>query len=139
MHSTSVSTLAAAADIVADVDVVGLDEAQFFGVELSPFCTSLAAAGKRVVVGGLDGDYLQRPFGHVHALLPHAEHFVKLSAVCSICGADASFTVLTNGVAAGADRVRVGGAELYSPRCRDCLSASAGGGDSDARSDCQEQ
>ena len=104
---------------VRGFDVVAVDEAQFFGKELLDFCAALAADGVRVVVGGLDADSNQDTFGHIHRLLPIADTFVKLSAVCVRCGCDAPFSTRNDSSSAGG--VCVGGAETYRASCRRCL------------------
>jgi thymidine kinase len=105
------------ASIRADTQVVGIDEAQFFGVELIDAVQSLADAGMRVVIAGLDQDYLGRPFEPMPQLLAVAENITKCSAVCSCCGGLASRSFRLVG---GADRVQVGAAESYQARCRAC-------------------
>ena len=108
--------------LVGDADVVGIDEAQFFGVELVDVVERLARDGKRVVVAGLDQDFLGRPFEPVPQLMAVAEHVTKLHAVCVRCGAPANHSQRI--VAQGA-RVLVGEAEAYEPRCRRCFRPEA--------------
>ncbi|MCO4744130.1 MAG: thymidine kinase [Proteobacteria bacterium] len=95
--------------------VVGIDEAQFLGDELVEICETLANAGKRVIVAGLDLDYLGKPFGPMPALLCHAEYIQKALAVCVICGnpADRSQRLVSND-----DTVLVGESDSYEARCR---------------------
>lgn len=96
------------------VDVVGVDEAQFFP-DLVEFCAEAAHAGARVVVAGLDGDFRGRPFGQACALVPLADRVDKLAARCATCGAPAHFTKRL----AQSDALElVGGAEAYAPACR---------------------
>ena len=104
--------------LAGDADVVGIDEAQFFGAELVEVVERLARDGRRVVVAGLDQDYLGRPFEPVPQLMAVAEHVTKLHAVCVRCGAPANHS---QRIVAGADRVLVGEAEAYEPRCRRCF------------------
>lgn len=104
--------------LVGEADVVGIDEAQFFGLELVDVVERLAREGRRVVVAGLDQDYLGRPFEPVPQLMAVAEHVTKLHAVCVRCGAPANHSQRT--VAADA-RVLVGETEAYEPRCRRCF------------------
>jgi thymidine kinase len=99
----------------ADADVVGVDEAQFFDEALVAVCERLARDGKRVVVAGLDQDYLGRPFEPVPALMAVAEHVTKLHAVCVVCGAPANHS---QRIVAAGNRVLVGEKEAYEPRCR---------------------
>jgi thymidine kinase len=98
-----------------DADVVGVDEAQFFDEGLVAVCERLARDGKRVVVAGLDQDYLGRPFEPVPQLMAVAEHVTKLHAVCVVCGAPANHS---QRIVAGGGRVLVGEKDAYEPRCR---------------------
>lgn len=97
-------------------DVIGIDEAQFFPEGIVEVVQELADMGKRVIVAGLDKDYLGRPFGPMPALLAIADEVVKLYAVCTVCGAPATFTIRKTGER---DLIVVGGAEMYEPRCRE--------------------
>ena len=101
--------------LAADADVVGVDEAQFFGESLVDVCQRLARDGKRVVVAGLDQDYLGEPFEPVPQLMAVAEHVTKLHAICVVCGAPANHS---QRIVAGGNRVLVGEKEAYEPRCR---------------------
>lgn len=101
--------------LAGDADVVGVDEAQFFDDRLVAVCQRLAGEGKRVVVAGLDQDYLGRPFEPVPALMAVAEHVTKLHAVCVVCGAPANHS---QRIVASGDRVLVGEKDAYEPRCR---------------------
>lgn len=105
------------------VQVVGIDEAQFFGEELSPLCQDLANRGIRVIVAGLDQDFLGRPFGPMPTLLCIAENVDKLTAICTKCGRPASRSQrLINNKPAPADSpvIVVGASERYEARCRHC-------------------
>jgi thymidine kinase len=102
-----------------DADVVGIDEAQFFGTALVDVCGELARNGTRVVVAGLDQDYRGQPFDPIPQLMAVAEHVTKLHAVCMRCGAAANHS---QRIVAGEDRVLVGADEAYEPRCRRCFS-----------------
>ena len=108
--------------LVGDADVVGIDEAQFFGPELVDVVERLAREGRRVVVAGLDQDYLGRPFEPVPQLMAVAEHVTKLHAVCVRCGAPANHS---QRIVADGARVLVGETEAYEPRCRRCFRAGA--------------
>ena len=108
--------------LAGDADVVGIDEAQFFGVELVDVVEHLAREGRRVIVAGLDQDYLGRPFEPVPQLMAVAEHVTKLHAVCVRCGAPANHS---QRIVADGARVLVGEAEAYEPRCRRCFKAEA--------------
>ena len=103
------------------VDVIGIDEAQFFGPELVPLVLELADAGVRVILAGLDLDFRAEPFGSVPELLARAESVDKLTAICTVCGAPATRTQrLIGGQPAHFDDpvVRVGAQESYEARCR---------------------
>jgi thymidine kinase len=101
-----------------DVQVVGIDEAQFFGDELVDLVMRLADRGLRVVVAGLDQDYRRRPFGPMPALLAVAEHVDKMHAICVRCGAPAHYS---QRFAGGSEQVQVGDGEAYEARCRRCF------------------
>lgn len=104
--------------LAGDANVVGIDEAQFFGLELLDVCDRLAREGKRIIVAGLDQDYLGNPFEPVPQLMSIAEHVTKLHAVCVRCGAPANHS---QRIVSSADRVLVGEKEAYEPRCRQCF------------------
>ncbi len=106
-----------------NIDVVVIDEVQFFDMEIVDICENLADAKKRVIVAGLDTDFRGEPFPVVAALMAKAEFVTKLSAVCSKCGAPATRTQrLINGEAAYYDDpiILVGAKECYEARCRKC-------------------
>ena len=108
--------------LAGDADVVGIDEAQFFGVELVDVAQALAREGRRVILAGLDQDFMGRPFEPVPQLMAVAEHVTKLHAVCVRCGAPANHS---QRIVAGEGRVLVGEAEAYEPRCRRCFRPEA--------------
>lgn len=99
-------------------EVVGIDEAQFLGEELVDVCTKLANLGKRVIVAGLDTDYLGRPFEPMPRLLAIAEEIVKLLAICVRCGNPA---VHTQRLVESEELVVVGATGIYEARCRRCF------------------
>ena len=101
-----------------DTDVVGVDEGQFFDAGLPAALTQLADAGKRVIVAGLDQDYLGRPFEPMPQLLAIAEYITKTLAICMVCGGPANHT---QRLVASTDRVLVGATGLYEARCRHCF------------------
>jgi thymidine kinase len=109
-------------DILGLIDdntrVVGIDEAQFFDDAIVEVSQKLANRGMRVIIAGLDMDFRGQPFGPMPKLLAIAEDVTKLSAVCVVCGNQASRTQRTAGSAA--DRVVVGAKEMYEARCRFC-------------------
>lgn len=100
-----------------DVEVVGIDEAQFFDARIVTVVDALADRGIRVVVAGLDLDYLRRPFGPMPVLLAVAEFVDKMHAICVRCGAPAQFS---QRIAGGGDQLQVGDADAYEARCRRC-------------------
>jgi thymidine kinase len=104
--------------VADDTDVVGIDEGQFFDAELPAACNRLADGGKRVIVAGLDQDYLGRPFEPMPQLLAIAEYITKTLAICVICGEPANHT---QRLVASSDRVLVGASGLYEARCRHCF------------------
>lgn len=102
-------------DRVGDAQVVGIDEGQFMGPDLVAVCERLANDGRRVIVAGLDQDYLGRPFDPIPQLLAVAEYITKNLAICVVCGnpADRSQRVVNRDA-----RVLVGEADAYEARCR---------------------
>lgn len=101
-----------------DVDVVGIDEAQFFDEGLPEVCDQLAARGIRVIIAGLDMDFLGRPFGPIPALLAKAEYITKVHAICVRCGALANHSYR---LVESDSKVLLGEKESYEPRCRECF------------------
>jgi len=104
--------------MAGEADVVGIDEAQFFGDDLVEACRKLARQGVRVVVAGLDQDYRGAPFEPIPQLMAIAEHVTKLHAICVVCGAPANHS---QRIVPGEERVLVGATEAYEPRCRQCF------------------
>jgi thymidine kinase len=101
-----------------DTEVVGIDEGQFFDADLPAACNALADQGRRVIVAGLDQDYLGRPFEPMPQLLAIAEYITKTLAICVVCGEPANHT---QRLVASSDRVLVGASGLYEARCRHCF------------------
>ena len=104
--------------VEADTEVVGIDEGQFFDAELPMVVNTIADGGKRVIVAGLDKDYLGKPFEPMPQLLAIAEYITKTLAICMVCGNPANHTQRL--VAVG-DRVLVGAEGTYEARCRRCF------------------
>ena len=122
--SQSVGSAAALAAAVApDTDVIGIDEAQFFDAGLPAVCAALAGAGKRVIVAGLDTDFLGKPFEPIPQLLAMAEYITKTLAICMVCGGPAGFT---QRLVASRERVLVGATGTYEARCRHCFDPTLG-------------
>ncbi len=113
---------ASAADLLAkvraDTEVVGIDEGQFFDAALPAACVELAERGMRVIVAGLDQDYLGRPFEPMPHLLAIAEFITKTRAICVVCGNPANHT---QRLVHNADRVLLGAHGTYEARCRRCF------------------
>ncbi|MES2332595.1 MAG: thymidine kinase [Bacteroidota bacterium] len=101
------------------VDVVGIDEAQFFDAEVMNVCEILALRGVRVIVAGLDMDYLGRPFGQMPYLLSIADYITKLHAICMRCGNIANVSYRKTDQEG---QVLIGEKETYEPRCRKCAN-----------------
>lgn len=101
-----------------EAQVVGIDEAQFFDLELLAVCQKLANMGKRVIVAGLDQDYRGEPFEPIPQLLAVAEYITKTHAICVICGNPANYTQRKTG---DQERVVVGAENIYEARCRNCF------------------
>ncbi|MFY7900270.1 MAG: thymidine kinase [Chitinophagaceae bacterium] len=106
-----------------DVDVVGIDEAQFFDGEIVDVCQTLAAKGIRVIVAGLDMDYKGKPFGQMPNLLAVADYITKLHAICVQCGNIANISYRKT---AEEGQVLLGEKEAYEPRCRKCYAEGSG-------------
>ncbi len=105
------------------VQVVGIDEAQFFDIGLVTLVTELADAGVRVIVAGLDQDFRRQPFGPMPHILALAEYVDKTHAICVRCGAPAHYSMR---IAGGGEQVQVGDVEAYEARCRRCFLQSTG-------------
>jgi thymidine kinase len=101
-----------------DTEVVGIDEGQFFDANLPAACNTLADRGKRIIVAGLDQDYLGRPFEPMPQLLAIAEYITKTLAICVVCGDPANHT---QRLVVSSDRVLVGASGMYEARCRHCF------------------
>ena len=109
--------------VQSDTEVVGIDEGQFFDTGLPAVCTTLADRGIRVIVAGLDQDYLGKPFEPMPQLLAIAEYFTKTHAICMVCGAPANHT---QRLVASSERVLVGAQGTYEARCRRCFDPRLG-------------
>ena len=117
--STPVKSAEEILSLVDDSKVVAIDEAQFFTNELIAVCNTLANKGKRVIIAGLDMDFLGDPFGVMPQLLAIAENITKVHAICIDCGgiANYSFRLTKN-----QKLVQLGEKEEYKPLCRRCFS-----------------
>ncbi|MBI3586089.1 MAG: thymidine kinase [Ignavibacteriales bacterium] len=104
-------------ELAKDAQVVGIDEGQFFKLNLVDVCEKLATQGKRVIVAGLDQDYRGKPFEPMPQLLAVAEYITKTLAICVVCGNPADRTQRKT---QQQDRVVVGAKDVYEARCRRC-------------------
>lgn len=100
-------------------EVIAIDEAQFFTDDLADTCNKLAAKGIRVIIAGLDMDFLGVPFGKIPSLLAIAEHVTKVHAICQDCGAIANYSFRTT---KEEDLVALGEKNNYKPLCRICFN-----------------
>jgi thymidine kinase len=117
--STPVDNASAILLYAADVDVVGIDEAQFFDMSIVEVCNQLADNGIRIVVAGLDMDFMGKPFGPMPALLAIAEYVTKVHAICMRCGNLAQYSFRKS---EEAQVVLLGEKNLYEPLCRNCYN-----------------
>lgn len=100
------------------VDVVGIDEAQFFDSGITSVCEELAVRGMRVIVAGLDMDFRGKPFGPMPHLLAVADYITKLHAICVKCGNIANISYRKS---ADPGQLLLGEKDVYEPRCRNCF------------------
>lgn len=117
--STPVDNASAILLYAGDVDVVGIDEAQFFDISIVEVCNQLADNGIRIVVAGLDMDFMGKPFGPMPALLAIAEYVTKVHAICMRCGNLAQYSFRKS---EEAQVVLLGEKNLYEPLCRNCYN-----------------
>ena len=103
--------------MTADVDVVGIDEAQFFGMDLVEVCNQLANNGVRVIIAGLDMDFQCTPFGPIPALCAVADEVTKVHAICVKCGA---LAYVSHRLVHDQNQVLIGEQTEYEPLCREC-------------------
>jgi thymidine kinase len=119
--STPVENASSILLLANEVDVVGIDEAQFMDMEIISVCNELANKGIRVIVAGLDMDYLGKPFGPMPALMSIAEYITKVHAVCVQCGNLANHS---HRITLEKSLVLLGEKDSYEPLCRDCFVES---------------
>jgi thymidine kinase len=119
IHSTPVPSSSHIFLLASGIEVVGIDEAQFFDLGIIDVCNQLADQGVRVIVAGLDMDYTGKPFGPIPGLMAIAEYVTKVHAVCVRCGnlANNSFRKTND-----AKLVMLGETESYEPLCRNCFN-----------------
>ena len=118
INSTPVSSSSKILDLIDEVDVIGIDEAQFFDANLPNVCANLANNGIRVIVAGLDMDYLGNPFGPIPNLMANAEFISKVHAICVDCG---DLAIHSNRIVSSKDLVHLGEQEEYEALCRSCF------------------
>lgn len=117
IHSTPVDSATNILLLANEVEVVGIDEAQFFDDGLVSVCNQLANAGVRVIVAGLDMDYKGIPFGPMPKLLSIAEYVTKVHAICVRCGTLANHT---HRLSEDDKLIVLGEIDIYEPLCRGC-------------------
>ncbi|EHO69677.1 thymidine kinase [Segatella maculosa] len=117
IHSTPIDASGAILLLASDIDVVGIDEAQFLDDGLVDVCNELANKGVRVIIAGLDMDYKGVPFGPIPALCAIADEVTKVHAICVRCGA---LAYVSHRLVNNDHRVLLGEKEEYEPLCRDC-------------------
>jgi thymidine kinase len=113
-------------------ELVAVDEAQFFSLDLVAVCDRLANQGKRIIVAGLDLDYRGLPFGPMPHMMCRAEYITKQLAICMVCGDPAGFT---QRLTPSQDQIQVGATGMYEARCRhhfEVPAIAAGAGQTDA-------
>lgn len=121
IRSTPIDSSGAILLLASDIDVVGIDEAQFFDDRLVEVCNQLANNGVRVIVAGLDMDYKGIPFGPIPALCAIADEVTKVHAICVKCGA---LAYVSHRLIHNDKRVLLGEKDEYEPLCRECYQRS---------------
>ena len=119
--STPISSPEAMLQLSNDIEVVGVDEAQFFDNSLVEVVQTLANRGIRVIIAGLDTDFLGKPFGPMPALMAVAEDIQKVHAICVRCGSPANHS---HRLTANEQLVVLGEKDSYEPLCRHCYNAA---------------
>jgi thymidine kinase len=117
--STPVDNASAILLYAGEVDVVGIDEAQFFDSSIIEVCNKLADNGVRVVIAGLDMDFMRNPFGPIPALLSISEYITKVHAICMRCGSLAQYSFRKS---EESQVVVLGEKDKYEPLCRSCYN-----------------
>ncbi|RLD92747.1 MAG: thymidine kinase [Bacteroidetes bacterium] len=119
IHSTPVDSSANILLLASGVEVVGIDEAQFFDDGLLDVCNQLADSGIRVIIAGLDMDYKGVPFGPIPGLMSIAEYVTKVHAICVRCGNLANYT---HRLSEDDKLIVLGETDIYEPLCRICYA-----------------
>lgn len=121
IHSRPVASAEQILEYSEEVEVVGIDEAQFFGMALVDVAQTLANRGVRVIVAGLDTDFLGKPFGPMPSLMAVAEDVQKVHAICVRCGSPAQNS---HRLSRNENLVVLGEKNIYEPLCRHCYNAA---------------
>ena len=119
LNATVVNNIAEIKELISDEDVIAIDEAQFFDKTLISLCNDLANKGKRIIICGLDMDYLGVPFGIMPSLMAISDSITKLHAICSDCGDTANYSY-RKGI--DQDRIVIGEKDEYKALCRVCFN-----------------
>jgi len=119
--STPVDNASSILLLAGECNVVGIDEAQFFDNSITDVCNTLADNGIRVLIAGLDMDFMGNPFGPMPALLAIAEYVTKVHAICMRCGTLANYSYRKS---EEAQVVLLGEQNIYEPLCRNCYNAA---------------
>ncbi len=119
IRSTAVESSANILLLASPADVIGIDEAQFFDEGLVDVCNNLANQGVRVIVAGLDMDYMGKPFSPMPQLMAIAEHITKVHAICMHCGDSAQYSFRKSDAE---ELVLLGETQEYEPLCRSCFN-----------------
>lgn len=119
ISSTPVDNAASILLLASGCDVIGIDEAQFFDQSIVDVCNKLADDGVRVLVAGLDMDFMGKPFGPMPALLSIAEYVTKVHAICMHCGNLAQYS---HRKSSEEQQVLLGEKDIYEPLCRNCFN-----------------
>jgi thymidine kinase len=106
-------------DKIGDAEVIGIDEAQFFDETIIPVVRELASKNKRIILAGLEKDFMMNPFGPMPALMVEAEYVTKVLAICVVCGNPANFSFRTS---SESSQILVGETDKYEARCRSCFN-----------------
>tara|TARA_X000000368_G_C22676024_1_gene556100 strand:+ start:35 stop:586 length:552 start_codon:yes stop_codon:yes gene_type:complete len=105
-------------DIPNDVNIIGIDEVQFFRKEIVNICIKLANKNKRVIISGLDKDFQGKPFGIMPHILSEAEYISKLNAICNVCG---DYAFFTKRISKDKEQILLGELDKYEANCRNCF------------------
>ncbi|MAJ45619.1 MAG: thymidine kinase [Candidatus Marinimicrobia bacterium] len=118
IKSIIVNSASEITDYIKDATVIGIDEAQFFDKSIVQVCKDLAANKKRVIIAGLEKDYLGKPFGSMPELMVESEYVTKVLAICVVCGNPANFSYR---ITSESSQILVGETDKYEARCRKCF------------------